>query len=894
MSYAELIAELTAGATVVTANDRLSRALQQAVADHNLAQGLKVWATPKALTLGALLDQQLEALCASGDPAARRCLERHEAEALWERIIDTSARGTALLQLRALAKLAFEARGIALRHRLGDYTTGESGQSGAIDAREFKRWHEVYRKRLEELHATDAAALPDLIADAWSRGIVVPPQRVTFAGFDEFTPQAAALATAMAAAGAKVTRPMGNLIAANEEALPAGATRVVLDDAQSEIERAAAWAAARLSADPALRIGVVVPDLQDHRAAVIDAFDAMLAPAGYALGAESAPPLYNLSLGLPLASWPLVSDALRALALTKHEVEWRDASVVLRSPFFKGAPPARAALELWIRAKLPERFALEALAGHDDDPFFAELVALRPASREQRLPSAWAAQTSKVLETLGWPGPRRPDRAERQTLEAWDEALRAACRLDAVLGPVTWARFLARLAAIAQDRDFQPRATPAPIQVLGYLEAAVLEFDRLWVMGMDDERWPPAARPNPLLPLRLQAEKITPSSSAAERLVHAQRITAKLLAAAPAVIVSTPAHEGDAEHRPSPLIAALPVLDATTLPAFRPLAAPYAPAATERFGDAPVPLAASPARGGTSAIQHQAACPFRAFAEHRLGAEALEAPREASDAASRGRVIHDVLKRVWDELRSKAALDATSETELLASVKRHVEAAVAASARADPAQWPLRLKVLEHARLTARVLEWLSVERARAPFTVVATEAPRELKVGALTLRGRVDRIDEVDGGKVYIDYKTGKVDWRRWLGARPKEPQLPLYAITGEGDAKGVVFARVRVGDHGFAGLSPAEDLAPGVDTWPPATARGEAVKGALHDAPDREALQRYWRGNLERLAAEFVAGHAVVDPERDACRYCHLPMLCRIDELGGAAASDEEGDDA
>ena len=50
----------------------------------------------------------------------------------------------------------------------------------------------------------------------------------------------------------------------------------------------------------------------------------------------------------------------------------------------------------------------------------------------------------------------------------------------------------------------------------------------------------------------------------------------------------------------------------------------------------------------------------------------------------------------------------------------------------------------------------------------------------------------------------------------------------------------------------------------------------------------------NLERLAAEYAAGHAVVDPERDACRYCHLPMLCRIDELGGVTEADEEGDDA
>ena len=158
MAYAELIDDLSAGATVVTANDRLARALKQAVADHNIAKGIKVWETPKALTLPALLDQQLDNLCASGDPSARRCLESHEAEALWEKIIEGSphggARGTALLQVRALAKLAHEARGIALRHHLRDYKVAAE----ALDQREFKRWHEVYAKRLEELHATDSAS----------------------------------------------------------------------------------------------------------------------------------------------------------------------------------------------------------------------------------------------------------------------------------------------------------------------------------------------------------------------------------------------------------------------------------------------------------------------------------------------------------------------------------------------------------------------------------------------------------------------------------------------------------------------------------------------------------------------------------------------------------------
>jgi hypothetical protein len=39
-------------------------------------------------------------------------------------------------------------------------------------------------------------------------------------------------------------------------------------------------------------------------------------------------------------------------------------------------------------------------------------------------------------------------------------------------------------------------------------------------------------------------------------------------------------------------------------------------------------------------------------------------------------------------------------------------------------------------------------------------------------------------------------------------------------------------------------------------------------------------WRRILERLATDYRAGLAIVDPKEGACEYCELTALCRIRE--------------
>ncbi len=119
---------------------------------------------------------------------------------------------------------------------------------------------------------------------------------------------------------------------------------------------------------------------------------------------------------------------------------------------------------------------------------------------------------------------------------------------------MSFAQALARLRRLCADTLFQPETPDAPIQVLGVLESAGLEFDALWVSGLTDEAWPLHAKPNPFIPPALQRKAGIPEASAEATLERGMRITRGWLTAADEVIVSHPVREEDRELLASPSI----------------------------------------------------------------------------------------------------------------------------------------------------------------------------------------------------------------------------------------------------------------------------------------------------------------------------------------------------
>jgi hypothetical protein len=124
--------------------------------------------------------------------------------------------------------------------------------------------------------------------------------------------------------------------------------------------------------------------------------------------------------------------------------------------------------------------------------------------------------------------------------------------------------------------------------------------------------------------------------------------------------------------------------------AMRASAAPEIVAATAT-ALAPIALRNPQARGGSRLLADQAACPFRAFASHRLGAKPLERPQAGLDAMRKGSLLHEVLERVWQALQSQANLLAMQADELADLVRASIGEVLKGHRRRSPATFTPRL-----------------------------------------------------------------------------------------------------------------------------------------------------------------------------------------------------------
>lgn len=859
---------------ILCANHRLARHLRAQHDRAQIAAGRTTWQPLQALTIAAWLDGLVaEALLAGSIPAnaaPRLALDAARQRLLWEQAIGAQlADGEdQLFDREGLAAAAAEADQLCETWNL------RPGSGAGEETKRFLDWRRHVRAACEPRGWVDAARLRTWQLRCLAEGAGRLPASIAFAGFDRDSPQDAELKRVLAARGVAVSE----LALGRERAGDAVVTGCA--DRRAECRAAAAWAAARLAEHPEARLGIVAIELGGVREMLVAALDDALHPEALLAANAEMPRRYNVSLGTPLARQPVVAVALDLLQLAAtHRCEQARLSALLRGPYWsawQSEADGRARLDAAMRRHLPpmpgvppwltflKRLEAKGLRIARTRAHVEALVRAIDGNSGRRLPSAWGSVFAELLEQGGWPGERTLSSREWQARDTFRDTLEQFGAFDALLGKLPLAEAVRHLLRQCRERVFQPETVGRPnVEVMGPLEAAGIDFDALWVLGANDDAWPPPPRPNPLLPADLQRRAKSSNASAEVQLEFARSVQRRLLHAAPEIVFSFALGEGDRQLRPSPLLAGLPE-GAAPAAVVSAIARQVGTGRIERLADhrAPPLAAGEPVAGGANLLKAQALCPAWAFYRYRLGARPLDEPVEGLDAMDRGTLLHRVMEKFFVG-RTQAQLAALDEAQRQAAIAAAVAAAFTEFDGEREERLPPRFAALEQARLAQLLAQWLPLELARPqPFAVAASEAARTVDIEGIALDLRTDRIDELqDGRKLIIDYKTGDPKTKGWEGERLAEPQLPLYATqTG---ADGVVFARVRADDCGFVGWAGDKELVDGVK------------------AVDWPATLAAWRAALGTVAREVRDGHAAVSfaDERDL-DYCDVRSLLRLPE--------------
>lgn len=845
------------GRSVVLAPNRLFVDVLSTQFTHDrLSEGRSTWERPAITTPYAWLTSLWQEKRYGGADLPALLSPGQEA-ALWQRLLEREHPD--LFDFGGAASLAVSASRLVAEWQI---SLDHEAWTDSKDAEHFRTLYRMFRRECRELECIVRADLWRL-ASSWLAG---SQAHVTLAAFDILSPALQSLPSQQEPLSPAPKR-RKRIRAAQCENLPA------------EIEHCARWARRRIETCPAESVGVAVAGLAENHELVNRTFAQIFYPAGARDSISSA---FHIHGQRALLSEPIVAAAERILELAASDLRVEDASAILLSPYLEGAQEersARALADVQLRNRRDLRVTLGQIEYRTSQcPAFQEILRrVRHVLREQpRLASlsVWSEWTGNLLDAAGWPGKIKLTEREADAVEAWDDALNDLAALSYVLPPLPFDAARRELKRLLNRKGFGSAGDLfSPVQILDASAMPGLRFDAAALCGISDGAWPLLDPHQPFVPLRLQRQAGMPGTTAVAAAERKAKLTTQLLDAAPEMIATF-------SGEPSALLRSSLQVKATTASLWegpRPVES-YAIADLELLEDErgpALPRSLTPV-GGVSIIKAQSLCPFQAFARYRLLADAPEEACFGLDARERGGFLHKALEHVWRAIGNSEKLKSLSEADLCGVINEGVEQAVREDGRSP---FHELVSDTERRRLNDVILEWLRVEKTRkVPFTVELIEEKKTVSLAGLPLNLRVDRVDRLpDNSVLLIDYKSGQPSAKDLLTDRPKEPQLLVYAAAVDEHVDGVYIAQVRGREARAQGMAAREHFPEGRKS---------------KNAPSWDAERDTVHGRLEKLAREFLEGHAAVDPQKDACTFCGVKLLCRVAEAGKAGEDDDAGE--
>ena len=880
MEQEQIDSWLNDGGWIIAATDRAARALRMNYHQARMKEDSSAWFEPRILDWKSFLREQWQQLAADG----RLLLNPMQETAIWEQIIASDASLNLLAGPRhRLAKMADDAHELLCGYA-PQMLEPNSRHNWFEEAEKFSNWLDAFEQicATEELISLQRCGL-ELASVLESHGAARPA--LLLIGFDRILP-----------AQRLVLDAWGEWQQRQDESAEQSLHFFCAPDRETEIEACALWAAAYLRKDPQCSLLIVAQSNPLERGVMERIF-------ARHLGAR-----FEFSLGQPLNMLEPVQAAQLTLrwlssSLEEAELDWLLGCTHLAADQTE-TNLLTAALSRMRKMQLerPEWTLIDLLAQATKllpDAWRMRMIEtqrmLQERSRQPKRPLEWVELTVQLLAQCGASVLRTAASSEEwQVNKRFMEVLEGCASIGFLGQKIKWQEFVQLLNRQLAENLFAPESQSAPVLIAGPAESAGLTADGIWFLGADESGWPLAGQAHPLLPTELQRVCGMPHGSPQLDWEQAGIMLRRLLASSPEFVASYSRLNGDAEASPSRMMQACCGM-AIPLPQHLLASEPATPLRRE-FTDAPrLPYPPGDAPAGSGLLTAQSLCPFQAFATGRLQARKVEAAMTGLTAAQRGNLVHAALAGIWSGAPDGIASlnDLLACTDRSSLVAKHVKAALL-DGKVLPAhvrdRMPRRYLELEEQRLCQLLALWLDYEATRQNFHVEKTEGKLEINLAGLVFHVRPDRLDRLaDDSLLVIDYKTGDKKPGVWLGDRPEDVQLPLYASLACGKDEtvgGLAFARLRPNpnERNFAGLVRDARTTLQADLSPNST----LVKNPLTDAQ----LQT-WREQITALAQDFLAGKAEVDPltRNKACKYCGLEGICRINEQS-MQEDEEEGE--
>ena len=791
---------------ILTPGKRLARDITRSwVAQQHSTRSVVV--TPRVEALDGWLESMWSECAELGRLQSLRLLSHQQELVLWQQIIKEDIAeldGFSLMHPRAAASRAKTARDRLLLFQAERVDGLWSHFQFDEDCRVFARWAQQFEQRLSQLAATTRY-------EAYQ-------QLLTTSGFEKESvwlyaaPQLVPLPQRVLEHLCQVTLIEPPCHQQDRVVSVAFSTR------ETELAAAAEWAYEN-SQQANARTAIVLLDLEADR----DQLEYRLREQFGCLDAQYNDLPVNFSTGMPLGATPMYRDLLLALEWETRSLSRAEWLALLRSPFlpFSHEQPQQtlALIDRQFQAGSAEvslESTLHMSATVMPESTLATTLRNLRSSRQQlgvKSLSEWSDVLRERLNIWQWPARASLDSIEYQQLDRLDSSLDALADLAVVLPHQTFDSALTLWRAVLNDAMFQPKTPYDSVQVMGPLEALGGQYTAMWICGAQQSTFPAKRRIEPFLPLPLQKALGLPEMD--EQAWHdaATQMLGIWRAESATLMMTYHESDGGLPTKPSCLITERAEYGSTGSLWGR----WHAIQAVEAMPlDVALPVPEGHRTGGTSLIKDQAACPFRALVKHRLRPTSLATAVMGFSSAERGALLHEALFRFWREVDSQRQLNMLSDETLQSTLESAIRGALqdlqatcerrgfSLRARVGPACWELETKYCRQV-----LLPWLQLEQKReGPFRVAEAEQAHRLRLGELELSLRPDRVDELeDGRRMVIDYKTRAPARSQWMGARPGEPQLPLYALL-DNKIEGIAFASMAEQPPQFVGLGEALGL--------------------------------------------------------------------------------------